>query len=463
MAIEAGKPVDALFDFELPSAPYPGLRPFDVHEWPIFFGRETATNEVAGQLIWQQLVVVHGDPGCGKTSFIRAGVIAQLEQQYARSEMRWRSITVRPHEAPLKNLAQALANVESFPSEADRLVDLQRILNLGRHAPAVLAERLCRRDSDPICIHVDQFEDLFTFAGNRDRKEAQLFVDVFVGLHENPPAGIHAILTMSSRYLGDCSQFAGLTEAIDHAQYPLERIAQLDLISAILEPARIYGGDIARELAERLIADAGDRPNQLPLIQHALMFLLRRKLGSSDRAVATKSWQLGLSDYGGGGGLGTLLSAHADEVVNQAAPDPNKKRLVQGLFRALLDVSPKGDVVRRPRTFKELLEATGSDAQTLKCLIDQFRAEGVSILTPYGDAALNPDTLVCISCDVLVEFWQRLSALRRLLQAPRDFTSGRVEAQTHNVSRGRGDRSLPRKGFDVFLAYARESGNLRAN
>ena len=40
------------------------------------------------------------------------------------------------------------------------------------------------------------------------------------------------------------------------------------LLRAIREPATLYGGEVSRELAERLIADAGGHQDQLPLIQH---------------------------------------------------------------------------------------------------------------------------------------------------------------------------------------------------
>ena len=45
----------------------------------------------------------------------------------------------------------------------------------------------------------------------------------------------------------------------------------------IREPATLYNGEVTRELAERLIADAGGGQDQLPLIQHGLMLLWRRK------------------------------------------------------------------------------------------------------------------------------------------------------------------------------------------
>ena len=48
---------------------------------------------------------------------------------------------------------------------------------------------------------------------------------------------------------------------------------QLALLCAIREPATLYDGEVSRELAERLIADAGGHQDQLPLIQHGLMLL----------------------------------------------------------------------------------------------------------------------------------------------------------------------------------------------
>ena len=54
----------------LPSRPYPGLRPFEKDEWPIFFGREIITSDVLTRLIERQFIFIHGDSGSGKSSLI---------------------------------------------------------------------------------------------------------------------------------------------------------------------------------------------------------------------------------------------------------------------------------------------------------------------------------------------------------------------------------------------------------
>ena len=71
----------AVFLPRLPPGPYPGLRPFEVEEWPIFCGRERMTDEAITLLLERRLVVVHGASGGGKSSLVRAGVQARLQQE----------------------------------------------------------------------------------------------------------------------------------------------------------------------------------------------------------------------------------------------------------------------------------------------------------------------------------------------------------------------------------------------
>jgi hypothetical protein len=158
-----------------PEAPYPGLRPFNTDEWTTFFGRERMTNDVIDQLVNKQFVVVHGDSGCGKSSMIRAGVLAQLELEHSEGGLSWHTSEMRPGSAPIDRFARALADLA--PERSTELLDeVHNLLYLGRGAAPELA-RLLRHDSRTnLCILVDQFEELFSFARKHGRDEAQLFV-----------------------------------------------------------------------------------------------------------------------------------------------------------------------------------------------------------------------------------------------------------------------------------------------
>ena len=148
-------------------------------------------------------------------------------------------------------------------------------------------------------------------------------------------------------------------------------------------------------------------------------------------------WRLGLEDYRGVGGLATLLSDHADEVLAQAAPDPERRKIVEHLFRALTDINAEGQAIRRPQTFAELVAVTGSDAPTLEAIIDHFRAEGVFFLTPYGDAPIKPGTLIDISHEALIRCWRKIADNEDGLAAARVSRRADLEDAADAGAKGR--------------------------
>ena len=258
----------------LPPLPYPGLRPFSTGEWQIYFGREVMADEVIKRLISRDLLVVHGESGCGKSSLIYAGVLPVLEQQSARSSFRWRTCFATPGDQPIRNLVDALVKLCPEPSP-EREYEIRRALSYGPDSAAEVARLLRSGPDDHICILLDQFEELFAHARAHGPQEAEQIVEFLIGLHASRGDGLHAILTMRSEFLGACAQYRDFAETVNETQYLLPRMKQAELVRAIREPARLYGGEIELALAERLIEETGATQDQLPLIQHGLMKLHR--------------------------------------------------------------------------------------------------------------------------------------------------------------------------------------------
>lgn len=404
-----------IFEVSLPRRPYPGLRPFEKDEWPIFFGRERMADAVVSQLIEKRLLVVHGDSGCGKSSLVRAAVLPRLEQESARSGLTWRTCTMMPGEAPLWNLALALAGLRGG-TEAHAL-EIRRALNFGRNAPEAVATLLRRDPDDHLCILIDQFEELFDFARRHGSEEAQALTDFLVGLFESPPPGLYAVLTMRSEFLGACARFQGFAEAVNQTQYLLPRMTHEDLLRAIREPAQLFDGEVSAELAELLIHDAGGGQDQLPLIQHGLMLLYCNRVDQpaqiSEVGAPGSGWRLGVEAYDGSRGLAGLLSEHADAVMDQAwsalGRTPATERVVEDVFRALTEINAEGHAIRRPQTFARLAAVAGCSPDELQQALVPFRVDGVSLLRPYGDQALVPDDRIDISHEALIRCWARLA------------------------------------------------------
>ncbi len=406
---------DNIFDFTLPALPYPGLRPFEKDEWPIFFGREQMAEEVIDRLIEQQLLVVHGDSGCGKSSLVRAGVLPRLEQEGARGGALWRTAVAAPGDAPLRLLAEGLAALCRDDAGAPRSTEIRRLLNYGTDAPGAVARLLRRDDTDHICVLIDQFEELFTFSRRHGPQEAYLYIQFLMGVLEQCPPGLYVVVTMRSEFLGACAQFRGFAEAVNQVQYLLPHMAHADLVRAIREPASLYGGEVAQVLSSNLIADAGGQQDQLPLIQHGLMLLHRDCVEQMAADTAPEpGWRLDLGDYRSQRGLSGLLSAHADEILRQIQQnskipgDPEQQ--IATVFRALTDIDPDGNAVRRRQTLGQLAAITGMEAAALDTRILQaFRRDGVSFLKPYGTEPLDPEDLVDISHEALIRGWRRLA------------------------------------------------------
>ena len=85
--------------------PYPGLRPFDVTESHLFFGRDLQVAELVRRLERHRFVAVLGMSGSGKSSLVRAGLLPALERGGVwAAGRRWRRIVTQPAGAPYENL-----------------------------------------------------------------------------------------------------------------------------------------------------------------------------------------------------------------------------------------------------------------------------------------------------------------------------------------------------------------------
>ena len=392
----------------LPLSPYPGLRPFEEDEWPIFFGREKITHQIVERLTSNQIVVIHGSSGCGKSSFVRAGVLARLARECAREGLEWRTATMRPGNSPLWNLAIAIAGSGCKAGEApalDRIRAIRQHLNVGGDAFLNLAKELGLGPERQVCILVDQFEELFRFAREIGNDEAELFGDIICGFGKQPPDGLHLIITVRSDHLGDCAQFHGLAEVVNRNQYLLPRLEDEDLIRAIRDPATLYKGEVKLDLAMRLLRDSEGEIDALPLIQHCLMRMWQ-EAEADDRIVDLPEYK----------GLRQGLSNHADEIFDTIVNDsslkpsgPAMESAIQALFSALTAVDGNGRYIRRPQTFAQLCDVSGLDGKTLNEVLRPFRLRSAGFLMPQGTQDLQGEDIVDISHEALIRHWGKLA------------------------------------------------------
>jgi hypothetical protein len=130
-------------------------------------------------------------------------------------------------------------------------------------------------DNENLLVIVDQFEEIFRFSRVTEqreyRDEAAAFVKLLLEAAGQRELPIYVVLTMRSDFLGDCSQFWGLPEAINESQYLIPRLTRDQLKEAITGPISVGLGRITPRLVARLLNDVTDNHDQWPVLQHLLM------------------------------------------------------------------------------------------------------------------------------------------------------------------------------------------------
>lgn len=401
--------------------PFPGLRPFGYGDRDFFFGREDQIFSLYRLLDLSRFIAVIGSSGSGKSSLVRAGLLPLTDQEAQESGGRdWRSITMHPGDAPLSELANALAGLipsDEGGEDADIDVRRDRINHALRRSSFGLSDAL---DEIPevkgkaLLIVVDQFEELFRFASNtRDRvgdslwrDESANFVQLLLEVSRDRSRSVHVLITMRSDFIGDCAQFHGLPEAVSGAQFLAPSLTRDQREDVIRRPIEKAGATIEAPLVERLLNDVSSELDQLPVLQHCLLRLWDQ--AGKDAAPGTPR-NLTLEDYQKVGRISGALSQHADEVM---ASLPGLELAVEQVFRALSEVDKEGRATRRALFFSQLLAETGVGEEQLRKVLDRFRAGDCSFIlpSPATDPRLREDTRVDVVHEALLRRWDRISA-----------------------------------------------------
>jgi hypothetical protein len=393
-----------------PDNPFPGLRPFQESDAAWFFGRGREINDLLKRMRRVRFLAVVGPSGYGKSSLIRAGVLAGLRDGYLDAQ--WKIVSFQPGERPLDNLANALPGEQSdagvgLASMWQTLVSklsgsgnpLRKILDRGSMGllDAVRAQNL--PPATNVLILVDQFEELFQFVerqGETAREEVKAFLKLLLAAAVSDDIPIYIVITMRLEWLNECATYIGLAEAINEGIYLVPQMSRRQFREVILEPIEAANGSITAMLLDRMLNDLDGRTDQLPVLQHALMRLWQRR---------KKGEPLGIPDYDRIGTFSGCLSSHAQEIFSTL--DVPQQQAVEELFRSITQVV-KNRKVRRPRPLGDIAADTQLPLEQLKKVVETFRQEGRSFLVAtVGE--LTEHSIIDISHEALIRQWKQLS------------------------------------------------------
>lgn len=394
--------------------PFPGLRPFETDEYRLFFGREGQSDELLRRLQRSRFLAVVGTSGSGKSSLIRAGLLPALRGgMMAGAGSGWRIAVMRPGGDPIGNLAQALAQKDVLAAaggglstgEAEAMIEAT--LRGGSLGLVDAAYQGRFAEHEKLLVVVDQFEELFRFRSAQEKigtgDEASAFVKLLIEAAQQRELSIYVVLTMRSDFLGDCAQFQGLPEAINEGQYLIPRMTRDERRFAVTGPVGVTRGKITEPLVNRLLNDVGDNPDQLPILQHALM-----RTWDHWSTSRRDGEPIGLEHYEAVGTMSDALSRHADEAW--AELDQRQQVVAELLFKTLTERGADNREIRRPTSLQDICAITNATPAEVGAVIEVFRGAGRSFLMPPAGVPLKPETVVDISHESLIRNWNRLRA-----------------------------------------------------
>jgi tetratricopeptide (TPR) repeat protein len=408
----------AVWDIEHQGAPFLGLEAFQPRHADVFFGREEETLE-ARQALREQarnghaFLLLSGASGSGKSSLARAGVLpAIMENELDEQVAEWRTVIATPLELggdPLGGIVRRLAAddmLSELRGEADGLEDLIEGL---RRDPA-LTIRLRVKDAFAraakkrgggvrVLLLLDQLEELFasTAVSSAARTEFLTGIEALAG-----SGHVWVLATLRADFWPQAQTHPVLVRLTSgHGLLPVLPPETDALRRLIEEPARLAGlvyeqrGD--QSLADRILRDAADHAELLPLLEYVLRELFEQR--TAQRVLTWESYEK----------LGGVMGALATRAEDTFKSLPVKAQdALGGLLKSLVtlgrgDDEGGGEQIVRQRVPQAVLTADPASAKLVQALVAE------RLLTSTSDPA-SGEAIITVVHESLLRVWPRAVA-----------------------------------------------------
>ncbi len=424
--------------------PYVGLQYFDVDNADLFFGRAGQSDDMVRKLAQRCFLAVVGTSGSGKSSLIRGGLFPSLLGGYlGEAGAHWRFAEMSPGRDPLARLSSGLsaAGMGTAPSKEELRADCDAIAKwfakwaasrtvtrtegdaplLGQDGlPATTArpQTVDAPSNAPVnlLILADQFEELFRYHVDNstpasDREEKAFFVQHLLAAVRQSKVPIYVVIGMRSEYLGECARYRDLAEEMNESQYLIPRLSRAQRRQAIEGPLKVAGSSITSKATQRILNDCGDDPDQLPLMQHALMRMWDTGVTNGEAAAGREkaSHRFDLDDYLTVGGIANALSKHANEIYRKVSAElgPRGDEIFKRIFLLFYDRDEKGRETRHLAKVSELMAVTEASFDQVAKVVTAYTAQG-SVFLRTSTEPLQMGTEVEVIHECVLRKWDTL-------------------------------------------------------
>lgn len=368
--IVSNQPDDRIKERDLiTESPYKGLDKFEAEDKDKFFGRDQLIASLSKDLEQNNLLLLLGASGSGKSSLVRAGLIPKF------LDKRFVNLTFVPDEDPFESLYGCLISKYGVAKaktaqkgEADTLIQVVGEL---------------KKDSRWL-IFIDQFEELFTISQKAERDK---FIDSLVQLIEVQDNSVKIVLTMRADFLDKISPYPSLVSIYNSHSQLLADMSSSDLRLAIAEPAARNGVVFQEGLLEEIINDFQGQAGSLPLLQYTLN-LLWEKDDITDRILNKQTYY----DLGRVTGA---LQQQANKVYDELLPA--EQEAARQIFIDLVDVVGGKAISRRSNK-------ANFDGDVLERTLDKLISNRLLVVSKQG----KQKPTVAVAHEALLTSWEKL-------------------------------------------------------
>jgi WD40 repeat protein/transcriptional regulator with XRE-family HTH domain len=343
--------------------PYKGLNYFDEPDADLFVGREGLTTKLIERVFSltsssPRFFAIVGASGSGKSSLVRAGLVAALRWNLGSTD--WHIHVLTPTSHPLQSLAASLTQgTNSVMATATLMDDLSQE---PRSLQIFAKRKLGSGNGSRLLLVIDQFEELFALCRSEDERVS--FIGNLLTAASEADGPVIILVTLRADFYAHCANYPQLREALAKNQEYIGTMSDDELRRAIEEPARRGRWEFEPGLVDLLLHDVGHEPGALPLLSHALLETWQRRRGRT----------MTLSGYAASGGVRGSIAETAETVFSDQFTQ-EQRAIARRIFLRLTELGDEtgaGDT-RRRATFNELIlkpeEATTTRA-VLKALAD---------------------------------------------------------------------------------------------
>lgn len=341
--------------------PFQGLLSFDVKSKNFFFGRQKYIEDLKQKLKENNFVAVIGDSGSGKSSLVKAGLIPKLLSDDELNQM----VCLTPGKNPQLKI-----------------------------------------NSKSSILLVDQFEELFTFSNKIEGRE---FVNQLLKLLKQKR--LRVVITMRVDFWGECANYGEeFRELIEKSKFFIQRMTSDELRDAMERQADKVGLRFEAGLSKLIWNEVEGEPGAMPLLQHALRELWKRRHGQW--LLCDEYEKIGGKDVSGlKGAIAKTADDFYDGKHNGEKLSPEDKEQVKNIFMCLTQVDknavqgePRRDTRRRVAK-EEILKLNKENPNRILELVT-LMADKRLVITSQNKETKQIE--VEVAHEALIRYWPRL-------------------------------------------------------